>query len=135
MKVSSGWQQNFKKGFKARHAAGRRRIRFFHRSRLKVQQNPRDTFSNVCEYLHSLNCEPCFNGSARLSCTNSVRASQRHIYRNNIQDFNLPDRQCSSVQTTDLIWTTSGWIQELKLTTGAFRDCYVTTLTFRRLRT
>lgn len=26
----------------------------------KVRQNPRDTFSNVWEYLHSLNCELVF---------------------------------------------------------------------------
>lgn len=85
-KGSAGWQRNLKKkkkGFNARHAAGRRRIRCFHWSRLKVQQNPRDTFSNVWEYLHCLNRETFFNGLPRQRCTNNgVKASRSHVGTN-----------------------------------------------------
>lgn len=38
----------------------------------KVQQNPRDAFSNAWEYLHCLNCKLYFNGLPRQRCTNTV---------------------------------------------------------------
>ena len=77
------------KGFNAWHAAGGRRIRFFYWSRMKVQENPRDTFSNVWEYLHCLNCELYFNGFPRQHCTNAASKQSLCYLTVNNKEFRI----------------------------------------------
>lgn len=74
----------------------------------KVQQNPRDAFSNAWEYLHCLNCKLYFNGLPRQRCTNTVSkhpgaASAQKQYQ--VSFFMLPGYQQHGIWARDLICT------------------------------
>lgn len=69
LSANKGGSTTFK-FFTAWHTA--ERIRFFHWSRVKVQQNPRDRFSNVEEYFHCLNCKLYFNGHPQQRYANTA---------------------------------------------------------------
>lgn len=74
----------------------------------KVQQNPRDAFSNAWEYLHCLNCKLYFNGLPQQRCTNTVSkhpgaASAQKQYQ--VSFFMLPGYQQHGIWARDLICT------------------------------
>lgn len=83
----------------------------------KVQQNPRDAFSNAWEYLHCLNCKLYFNGLPRSAAQTLCQSILvQHLLKNNIRWVFLCYLAINNTESGPETWSVPELYKEKKKT-------------------
>lgn len=98
----------------------------------KVQQNPRDAFSNAWEYLHCLNCKLYFNGLPRSAAQTLCQSILvQHLLKNNIRWVFLCYLAINNTESGPETWSVPELYKEKKKnTTLSFKNSNSTGCTF-----